>query len=228
MWREIQKASKSVLAVGIVLSAMSALAAEWFDTTGAERAASGLPISNRASVTWAYANRSSNEVCRNKGFAAGLYVGHQAGDLMGIHCFSEDTVDWFDTTVTELRRLPGWGTDTDDNTHVDKQVPFWANRAARSVCNAHGYGTGFFTGHQDGELVGVHCITRDKVNVVQVASNDARFGLPGGRPTGWAWYYLNITANDVCAYHGYQTGLLNSMYASGQTSWVWLEYHCFA
>ncbi|PTL83918.1 hypothetical protein [Vitiosangium sp. GDMCC 1.1324] len=227
MWKAIQKASKSVLAVGIVFSSMAALATEWFDTTAAERAASGYPIAKRGDVTWAYANRSSNEVCKSKGFATGLYVGHQAGELMGVNCFDEDTVDWFDTTLTELRRLPGWGNDTDDNTHVDKQVPFWANYAAFAVCNRHGYGTGFFTGHQSGELVGVHCIARDKMHYVQVPSNDARFGLPGGRPTGWPWHYLNITANDVCAYHGYRTGLLSAMFASGQPFWVWLEYHCF-
>ncbi|WNG43252.1 hypothetical protein F0U60_03425 [Archangium minus] len=220
MWNAIQKASKSVLAMGIVFSSMTALATEWFDTTAAERAATGYPISNRDKVGWAYASRSANEVCLDKGFPAGQYLGHQSGELMGVNCFDDDTVDWFDTTLTELKQTFGWGRYVDDKDHIDAQLPVWANLVAYYACYRRGYGAGFFTGHQSGELVGLHCIPRDRVHTVFVPAND--------RPDGWSWVHMNITANDVCASHGYRTGILYDYIASGeQPLWVNLKYNCF-
>jgi hypothetical protein len=224
---------KFVLPVGVALLSASAFAyIQWFDTTSADRSASGYPISNRNDVDWAYANAGAAEVCKMWGFEAGLYVGHQSGQLMGVHCFSDDMIDWYDITNEELYSTPGWGNQRSVTDPPGEQIYFWSNRAAHLLCLGRGYGTGYFTGHQDtyNGVTGVNCIPSSRVGSVTVASNDPRFGFPAGfagSPQYWFWYEANIAANDVCAYHGYTTGVMNEMWASGSAYYSHLTFHCW-
>ncbi|ATB36821.1 hypothetical protein CYFUS_002236 [Cystobacter fuscus] len=146
--------------------------------------------------------------------------------------FSSDMIVWFDIPNAELYNTVGWGNDRSNEDPPGEQIYFWSNRAAMFLCQGRGYKTGFFTGHQDraNGLTGLFCLANTNVQVVSVASNDTRFSFGGrtlpGVPIYWLWYESNIAANEVCGYHGYQTGILSDMSVTGQ-GFSWLGFRCW-
>lgn len=219
----VRKALEVALALGVVASPAIALASvTWMDTVAAERAAGGWPISDRNTVNWAYANRSANEVCRGKGYSTGRYTGNQSGELMGVYC--ENDSAWFDLTLDELAQTPGWGQYSGNYTDINQQISIPANTAAHLACTHRGYGTGYFTGHQSGNFVGVNCIAKSRVVNMVVSSSD--FSFPLGHPLLWKWWQSYITANDICNYYGHQTGVANEFDLNSTGSAAHLYLSC--
>lgn len=223
-----RKTSLYVVILLLALGSGRALAGiDWFDTTSADRSSSGWPIQYRDTVDWSHANRSANDLCKLWGYSFGLYVGHQLWDLMGVHCFTLDTIHWKNATLSELRYTNGWGWGDGNSTDVSTQNPMWANHAATMYCMERGnYEAGFFTGHQSGEFVGVNCITAERATLVEVYQNDSRFSFPQHNPYDWQWWELNIAANDACNYHGHRTGVMTYWYAPYLFSPRMLRFRC--
>jgi hypothetical protein len=168
----------------------------WFDTTRAERAASGYPIYNRTDVGWAHANRSAEAVCLRRGYDGGLYTGHQAGELMGINCFAGGSSVWMHLPGSVVRAQPSW----DPTKKLEGQRPDRANHVGHTLCLDRGYETGFLNGHHDPatDLYGVVCIPREHTSDEVTVSNLAFSGKP------WWWY--RIVVEDACLPLGYRTG----------------------
>ncbi|MFP2897707.1 hypothetical protein [Corallococcus sp. 4LFB] len=186
----------------------------WFDTTAAMRAAGGYPITNRSDVDWAYANRSAEGVCANYGYARGMYNGEQAGELMGIHCFTSDMVTWQDISGSDARAWALW---QGSSTSLSSQAAYNAGAIADNECGSF-YDTGFFTGHQDvsADLMGLVCIPSPSVAVRGVNTNDSRFPfLSGMNPPFASWWQLRSATTRVCQYFGYSTGTMDSYANTG-------------
>ncbi|QRK05846.1 hypothetical protein JQX13_37770 [Archangium violaceum] len=225
----LSKVVAPVVAAIVSLMSVPALAGVvWFDTTGGQRYDSGFPIWNRTDVGWAHVNRGAETLCGQHGFATGIYTGAQSGDLMGIHCLTEDVVDWFDVPGSAVRELLMW----EDGRNLEQQKPFRAGAAAHDLCTHRGYGTGFFTGHQDtlNDLIGLNCIPNERVHHIQVLSYDPRFpDLAKRLNPGFApWFTMRSAAVQVCQYFGYETGVLSSFYQNGTPTTVNLDMACFS
>ncbi|MCP3140502.1 hypothetical protein [Pyxidicoccus xibeiensis] len=214
----------------VALTSLPALAGVvFFDTTAAMRSAAGYPISNRTSVTWAYANRSAEAVCAMYGYARGMYTGEQAGELMGVHCLTHDSVVWMDVPGGDIRRWAWW---QDGVTNLDQQGAFYAQAAASAECGNRGYGTGFLTGFQNGsaDFMGLNCIPRDGVQYAGARTDDTRFtGLsPNYNPRYAPWWSLRSVSNQVCQYYGYETGVMWTFANSGTYPVLSLGFICFS
>ncbi|WP_338863761.1 hypothetical protein [Myxococcus stipitatus] len=223
------KLTSTLASLTLTLTATQALAGVvWFDTTAAMRAAAGFPITSRASVTWAYANRSAEAVCMQNGYARGMYTGEQAGELMGVHCFTSDMVTWQDVPFSRISRWAWWD---DGITTLDAEVSFKAEATAHNECNSMGmnYGGGFLTGHTGlSNVVGLVCIDRSHVAIRGADANDPRFPAltPPLHPNYSPWYQVRAAANQVCQYHGFATGTADGAVTTG-TGVLNLGFDCF-
>lgn len=214
----------SALATAIVtLTAAPAFAGiVFFDTTASMRSAAGYPITNTMDVDWAYANRSAEAVCAWAGYARGVYTGAQLGELMGIHCFTEDMVGWQDIPYDV--GLSAWWEST--VTPIGAQKSFRAEAAAHEECGTGTsgitYDTGFLTGHHNSvtDNMGLVCINASSSQQKGAYTNDTTFpAMSTGFSLTSPWPAVRSVANQVCQHHGFETGFAKGAATSG-TAWV--------
>ncbi|WP_426754870.1 hypothetical protein [Myxococcus sp. Y35] len=201
-------------AIVVLVSVPAFAGTVFFDTTAAMRSAAGFPITNRHDVKWDYANRSAEAVCAQHGYARGMYTGEQAGELMGIHCFTHDMVTWQDVPGSDVRAWALWD---GNSTALSSQAAYNAGAIADRECGST-TATGFFTGFHDtsADLVGLNCISSTYVVRRGVDNDDPRYPfLHGLNPPLTSWWYLRLSINRVCQDFGYSTGTMDNYVNTG-------------
>jgi hypothetical protein len=159
---------------------------------------------------WAAVARSANLMCFNRGFASGLFNGHQLNGKFGLSCAGISGAVFRDATSAEIAATP-WPF-ADVNT-----VPWsQANRAAARLCEQGGFVGGHFNGNQitaptSGRLMGLICY-RGAARKLDVTR--AQLGANFDNPDQTTWAEAGRRANNFCQLQGFRSGFLNGHYSS--------------
>jgi hypothetical protein len=162
---------------------------------------------------WAASARSANLMCFNRGYAGGLFNGHQLNGRFGLSCAGATGAVWRDATSAEISATP-WS-------FADVNTTPWAqaNRSAARLCENGGFVGGHFNGNivgapGGGKLMGLICYRGGarRFNVTS-AQLTTQFANPDQMP----WAEAGRRANNYCQLQGFRSGFLNGhFFADGK------------